>query len=56
MTIIPGDTPIALQKIKDRHTMEPLWVKQHLLINAKGHTVGVIQHNDARIKLFVLPA
>ena len=56
MTIIPGTTPIVLQKMKERNTMEPLWIKQHHLVNAKGHTAGVIQHNERRIKLFVLPA
>jgi hypothetical protein len=56
MTIIPGTTPIVLQKMKERNTMEPLWIKEHLLLNAKGHTAGVIQHNERRIKLFVLPA
>lgn len=56
MTIIPGTTPTVLQKMKERNTMEPLWIKQHLLVNAKGHTAGVIQHNEGRIKLFVLPA
>jgi hypothetical protein len=56
MTIIPGTAPIVLQKMKERNTMEPLWIKQHLLVNAKGHTAGVIQQNEGRIKLFVLPA
>jgi len=56
MTVIPGTMPTILQKMKDRHTMEPLWVKQHLLVNAKGQIAGIIQHNEGRIKLFVLPA
>jgi hypothetical protein len=56
MTLIPGKTPIIIEKIKDRNTMEPLWKKDNLLLNAQGHTVGTIQPNDGKIKLFVLPA
>jgi hypothetical protein len=56
MTLIPGKEPIVVEKVKDRNTMEPLWKKDHLLLNAQGHTVGTIQPNQGRVRLFVLPA
>lgn len=56
MTLIPGKEPIVVEKVKDRNTMEPLWKKGHLLLNAQGDIVGTIQPNQERIKLFVLPA
>ena len=56
MTLIPGKTPIVIEKIKDRNTMEPLWKKDHMLLNAQGEIVGTIQPNEGKLKLFVLPA
>jgi len=56
MTLIPGKMPVVVEKIKDRNTMEPLWKKDHLLLNAHGQTVGTIQPNKGKLKLFVLPA
>jgi len=56
MTLIPGKEPTVVEKIKDRHTMEPLWKKGHVLLNAQGQTVGTIQSNQGKLKLFVLPA
>ena len=55
MTLIPGEEPIVVQKVKDQHTIEPLWVKQNILINSQGHTVGVLHPEESRMKLFVLP-
>jgi hypothetical protein len=58
MTLIPGsDTnePVVVQKVKDQHTIEPLWVKQNILINSQGHKVGIIYPEENRMKLFVLP-
>ena len=56
MTLIPGKEPTVVEKIKDRHTMEPLWKKGHMLLNAHGQTVGTIQINQGKLKRFVLPA
>jgi hypothetical protein len=56
MTLIPGKEPIVVEKIKDRNTMEPLWKKGHFLVNAQGQTVGTIQSNQGKVKIFVLPA
>lgn len=56
MTLIPGKTPTVIEKIKDRNTMEPLWKKGHVLLNAQGQMVGTIQSNQGKLKLFVLPA
>jgi hypothetical protein len=56
MTLIPGKEPTIVEKIKDRNTMEPLWKKGHILLNAQGQTVGTIQSNQGKLKLFVLPA
>ena len=55
MTLIPGDEPIIVQKVKDQHTIEPLWIKQNILINSQGHKVGIIHSEENRMKLFVLP-
>ena len=56
MTLIPGNPPTVVEKIKDRNTMEPLWKKGHLLLNVQGQIVGTIQCNQGKLKLFVLPA
>lgn len=56
MTLIPGKEPVVVEKVKDNNTLEPLWKKDHLLLNAQGEIVGTIQPNQERIKLFVLPA
>jgi len=55
MTLIPGKEPIIVEKIKDQNTMEPLWKKDHMLLNARGEMVGTIQPNQGKMKLFVLP-
>jgi hypothetical protein len=55
MTLIPGDEPIVVQKVKDQHTIEPLWVKQNILINSQGNKVGILYSEESRMKLFVLP-
>ena len=56
MTLIPGKEPTVVEKVKDRNTIDPLWKKDHLLLNAQGQTVGTIQPNQGRMKLFVLPS
>lgn len=56
MTLIPGKTPTVVEKIKDRNTMEPLWKRGHILLNAQGQTVGTIQSSQEKLKIFVLPA
>ena len=56
MTLIPGKEPTVVEKIKERNTMEPLWKKEHMILNAQGQTVGTIQCNQGKLKLFVLPA
>lgn len=58
MTLIPGETltePMIVQKVKDQHSIEPLWANKHTLLNAQGNKVGMIQPEEGRIKLFILP-
>jgi hypothetical protein len=55
MTLIPGKEPTIVEKVKDKNTVEPLWKKDHLLLNSRGETVGTIQPNQGRMRLFVLP-
>ena len=55
MTLIPGNEPVVVQKVKDQHTMEPLWVKQNILINSQGDKVGILHPDENHMKLFILP-
>jgi hypothetical protein len=42
MTVIDGMNPIILQKVKDHHDMEPLWIDKNILLNSCGEMVGKV--------------
>jgi hypothetical protein len=42
MLVVDGCHPAVVERLKDLHTMEPLWIMESDLINAKGDHVGRI--------------
>ena len=55
MTVIKETQPHILKRIKDRNDCGKMWIKDTTtLLNSSGSTVGKINHNDAKIKLFVI--
>lgn len=54
MTVIEGTNPIQLQKVKDTNSLEPLWVNNNILYNARGDMVGKINKETGTVKLFIM--
>ena len=54
MTVIEGTGPRAVQRIKDRSTMEPLWCAGNILLNANGKMAGTIYPDEQKMRIFVL--
>lgn len=48
MLVVDGCNPIMVERLKDHHTMEPLWITETDLINAKGEHVGRI-HKEKQV-------
>jgi hypothetical protein len=48
MLVVDGCHPVTIERVKDLHTMEPLWIMGSVLINAKGHHVGRI-HKERQV-------
>jgi hypothetical protein len=55
MTVIEGISPTIIQKMKDRNTMDSMWIQGQRLLTSNGTQVGIIKPSDQKIKLFVLP-
>lgn len=54
MTIIDGTAPVAIQKIKDRNDMEPMWIQDRQIIRSDGSTIGHICPSKQTMTLFIL--
>ena len=54
MIVIDGMNPVQLQRLKDIHTMGPLWVNDNTIYNSTGEVAGKINHGDEKIKIFVV--
>jgi len=52
MLVIDGTNPTIVQKVKDRNTVEPMWLHDKILLNAKGLTVGQVNTTTNTIKIF----
>lgn len=53
MTVIEG-TPQIIQRVKDSNMHEPIWIKDNIVINSSGNTVGKLNRSENKIKLFVI--
>ena len=51
-TVLEGTNPISVQRLVDTPSRAPMWIRGHLLIDSTGATVGTIQPNESRIRLF----
>ncbi len=55
MTVIKELPSQLVRKIKDRADCDNLWVdNKNILYNSKGYIEGKIDHNNSKIKLFVI--
>ena len=48
MLVVDGCNPTIVERVKDLNTMEPLWIVESDLINAKGDYVGRI-HKEKQV-------
>jgi hypothetical protein len=48
MLVVDGCNPTIVERVKDLNTMEPLWIVESDLINAKGDHVGRI-HKEKQV-------
>jgi hypothetical protein len=48
MLVVDGCHPVIVERLKDLNTMEPLWIMESDLINAKGDHVGRI-HKEKQV-------
>jgi hypothetical protein len=48
MLVVDGCNPTIVERVKDLNTMEPLWIVESDLINAKGEQVGRI-HKEKQV-------
>jgi hypothetical protein len=56
MLVIDGTNPIQIQRIKDINTAGPMWVADNIIYNSAGETIGTINKNTNKIKLFIMSA
>jgi hypothetical protein len=49
-----NDALHIVQKIKDRHTMEPMWLMNHIVINSNGDMIGKINKTEGIMKRFII--
>lgn len=56
MLVIDGTNPIQIQKIKDINTLEPLWASDKYVYNSSGDSIGRINRETGKIKLFITSA
>ena len=54
MQVISGTQPRTIQRIKDRNTMESLWMDGNVLINSAGNIVGKVNQEKQKIKRYVI--
>lgn len=47
-------TPIVVQKVRDCHHMESMWIQDHHLIDSTGSIVGKIKKSEQVVKRFVI--
>jgi len=43
-----------VQKIKDKNTMEPMWLTNRTIINSRGEMIGKLNKMDGVIKRFII--
>jgi len=48
MLVVDGCNPVVVERLQDLNTMEPLWIIESDLINAKGEQVGRI-HKEKQV-------
>jgi hypothetical protein len=53
MLVVDGCNPVVVERLQDRDTMEPLWIIESDLINAKGEQVGRIHKEKQVIKRWI---
>jgi hypothetical protein len=57
MMVIEGTNPAEIQRIKDRHTIGPIWItKNNIIINSNGDVIGKYNRTTGKIKIFVISA
>lgn len=55
MHVIEGTNPMRIQRVKDRNTMEPMWIQEDTkLIQSDGTLVGRIQPSRSLMKRFII--
>ena len=53
MTVLHAQNPHSIQKIKDSNINTPMWVMNNDIINSNGDSIGKINRNESKIKIFV---
>lgn len=56
MMVIDGTNPIKIQRIKDINTASPMWIADNIIYNSEGETIGKINKNTNKMKLFIMSA
>jgi hypothetical protein len=54
MMVIDSTNPIKIQRIKDMNTASPMWVSDNIIYNSAGDTIGKINKNTNKMKLFII--
>ncbi len=54
MMVIDGTNPIKIQRIKDINTASPMWIADNIIYNSEGETIGKINKNTNKMKLFII--
>jgi uncharacterized protein YegJ (DUF2314 family) len=49
-----SDALHIIQKIKDKNTMEPMWLMNHIVINSNGDMIGKVNKTDGVMKRFIV--
>jgi uncharacterized protein YegJ (DUF2314 family) len=51
---LENDDLHIVQKIKDRNTMEPMWLMNHIVINSNGDMIGKLNKTEGVMKRFII--
>lgn len=54
MQVISGTQPRIIQRMKDRNTMESLWLDGNKIVNSTGNMVGKINQEKQKMKRYLI--
>lgn len=55
MHVIQETNPLSIVRVKERNTMEPMWIQENTkLIQSNGNLIGRVNHSRSTMKRFII--